>query len=91
VIDPKDFLAEEEKYFFSLNKIAGQKIKDITVMVSYEFDDPVFSLHSIEFEDGTSLFVEGEHDIAYIYEYGPFGNTTKFVVSPKQLRPSIED
>lgn len=85
----REFLAEGEKeFFFSLNKIAGSPIKDIVVMVSYEFGEPVLALQSIQFENGTSLFCGGEHDMAYISgNYGPHNKSTKFVVNLSDLRP----
>jgi hypothetical protein len=50
----------------SLNAISGQKVVDVYGYVSTEFGDPVFKLTRIELEDGTTLDVEGEHDMPYI-------------------------
>lgn len=66
--DEKAFLAEGSDYFFSLSKFVGQKIVDITGYPACPFGEstPVFKIYSIVFEDGTRVFVEGEHDTPYI-------------------------
>lgn len=50
----------------SLNKLFDRKVVDLYVSISREFDCGVLSVHSVLFDDGTSLSVDGEHDIAYL-------------------------
>ncbi len=66
--DDKEFLYDEKNTtFFSLTKLVGKKIADITGYPSDPFGgSPVFKLFQIIFEDGTSVFTEGEHDVPYI-------------------------
>jgi hypothetical protein len=66
--DNKEFLYDENNTtFFSLTKLTGKKIADITGYPSDPFGEaPIFKLFQIIFEDGTSSFVEGEHDVPYI-------------------------
>lgn len=58
-----------EKYgSIDLEKLVGRKILRIEGHPSSEFgtDTMVFQIHSIVFEDGKKVFVEGEHDCPYI-------------------------
>lgn len=66
--DVQPFLADGSDWKLSLSKFVGQKITDITGYPSCPFDEftPVFKIHSVVFEDGTEVFVEGEHDTPYI-------------------------
>ena len=61
---------DEVKYgglgFVDLTKLTGVKVAAIEGYISREFDDPVFQPYRIIFEDGTQVFVEGEHDHPYI-------------------------
>jgi hypothetical protein len=50
----------------SLRKLVGSEIVDVTGYVSGEFPDPVFKVSTIVFANGTHVWVEGEHDIAYL-------------------------
>lgn len=52
--------------WISLEKVVGKKIKEVQGYLSSEFGDPVFQLFRIYFEDGSSCFVEGEHDMPYL-------------------------
>jgi hypothetical protein len=65
--DKKDFLHGDSDTFFSLSKLVGKKIADITGYPTDPFGGtPVFKLHQIVFEDGTTVYAEGEHDVPYI-------------------------
>lgn len=57
-----------EKYGrIDLAKLVGKKILRVEGSVSSEFGDPlVFKLSCIVFEDGSSEYCEGEHDMPYI-------------------------
>ncbi len=55
-------------YELSLNELAGKPVSDIYGYISHEFEDPVFKLTRIILADGSSVDVEGEHDIPYIPE-----------------------
>ena len=69
--------------YISLVKVVGKKITDITGYITKEFGEPTFQLFAIEFEDGTDLWVEGEHDMPYVYEYGS--------KTPKGFNENIEE
>lgn len=62
----KEVLADEEKYFISLSKLTGKQVKDIQITLSKEHGDFSIKPFRIEFTDGTSSFVEGEHDHPYL-------------------------
>lgn len=64
-----DFSGEHDDWYLSLGKLAGKKIKDIGGYITGEFDDPTFKLCFIEFEDGSQLGCEGEHDMPYVVTY----------------------
>lgn len=68
----KDIKSDREKVYpgISLNKLLNSKIKDVEGCVSTEFGEATFSISRIVLEDGTVLFVNGEHDIAYIEPMG---------------------
>lgn len=59
---------ENDEGFISLTKIMGCKIKDIDGFIDDPFDNGVLVLRisKIYFEDGRSVFMEGEHDVVYI-------------------------
>lgn len=69
MIELKDTLVEGSNYRMSLVKLTGAKIKDIVGYLVNEWGEPNFKLVSIEFEDGTRLDVEGEHDMPYVIAY----------------------
>lgn len=52
----------------SLEKLTGKKVTRVEGYPSRTFDVPTFRLTSITLEGGTKLFVEGEHDHAYLCE-----------------------
>jgi hypothetical protein len=62
----KALLCAGSEYTISLTKLLGQRITDIRGTLSKEFGDPVFSISQFELEDGTLLYVEGEHDMPYL-------------------------
>jgi hypothetical protein len=64
-----DYRVEGSDYLLSYNKICGRKVKDIQGYITNEFDEPVFKLCYIQFEDGTIQGVEGEHDLPYLIDY----------------------
>jgi hypothetical protein len=62
-----EFLYEGSDYLFSLNKLLGKKVTDVVGYPTAPFGGtPLFRISQIIFEDGTSMFVEGEHDVAYL-------------------------
>ena len=61
---------EWSTYEIGLTKVVGKKVKEVKGYLSKELDEPVFKLCTIEFEDGTILGVEGEHDFPYLTSYG---------------------
>jgi hypothetical protein len=66
-IDKKKFLFGHDDWLFSLNRFTGKKVADITGYPSDPFGGtPIFKICQIVFEDGTAVFVEGEHDVPYI-------------------------
>lgn len=69
MITLKDVLVEEHDWQLSLVKLVGLKVKDIRGYITTEFGDPVIKLTEIEFEDGTELCCEGEHDMPYVVTY----------------------
>lgn len=65
---------ETSDYEIGLSKVLGRKIKEIHGYTSSEFDEPTFKLTKVEFEDGTFLGCEGEHDFPYLVHWGIKGN-----------------
>lgn len=65
-MNKNEYLSECSDYLLSYNKVSGKKIKDLIGYISTEFNDPIFKIVNILFEDNTSESVGGEHDIAYI-------------------------
>lgn len=49
----------------SLEKLTDKRIKDVEVSVTTGFGDPILSFHTILFEDGSRLSLEGAHDLVY--------------------------
>lgn len=49
-----------------LADVTGKKVDKIIGFVSNDFGDAVFVMQKIVFEDGSSIFCEGEHDIPYL-------------------------
>jgi hypothetical protein len=65
--DKKDFLYSEGDWRLSLSKLVGKKVVDVIGYPSDPFGaGPIFKVSQIVFEDGTTVYVEGEHDVAYI-------------------------
>lgn len=50
----------------SLNKLMGKNVVDIEGYVSTEFGEPTFKISQVIFDDGTSVWAEGEHDMPYL-------------------------
>lgn len=50
----------------SLSKLVESPIKDVVFSFSREWGMTSIILHSIEFEDGTHVLCEGEHDMPYV-------------------------
>ena len=74
-----------------LEELVGKKIKSIDGYISHEFDDPVFKLSKIIFEDDTFLWTEGEHDIAYVYNYGTDDILTDEMMEKAHAKEEAED
>ena len=62
----KDIQVPDSNYLLSLTKLLSCGIRDIHGYISKEFGDPVFKITKIILQDGKELWVNGEHDIAYI-------------------------
>lgn len=64
--------AKVDDYYVSLSKLVGREIKDILGVVGHPFsnDFATFSTLKVVFADGTELRFEGEHDEAYVLDYG---------------------
>jgi hypothetical protein len=74
-MDKKDFLYGNSDWEFSLSKLVGKRIADITGYPTDPFGGtPVFKIYQIAFEDGTAVFAEGEHDVPYIPADDEFNN-----------------
>lgn len=54
--------------YLSLASMTGKKIIDLEGYISQEFGlgAPVFNVSAVVFEDGTTIHLQGEHDIAYL-------------------------
>ncbi len=52
----------------SFSKLMGKPVADLHGYISHEFghSTPVFKISTVVFADGTSVWVEGEHDLPYI-------------------------
>lgn len=71
-------------YEIGLTLLIGKKVKEVRGYLSCEYDEPVFLLTKIEFEDGTMLGIEGEHDFPYLVTWGREG-------SPEFCKPYADD
>ena len=60
---------KDDKRYISLSKLTGKKIADIEGYISSPYGDALFIMSRIHFEDGSSLYCEGEHDMAYLSDY----------------------
>lgn len=56
-------------YEIGLTKMVGKKVKEVHGYLSEEFDDVTFKLTKIEFDDGTFVGCEGEHDFPYLVNW----------------------
>lgn len=61
-------ISQKRKYEISLNDVTGLKVTDVYGYVSEEFGDKIFKITRIQLGDGSTLDVEGEHDLPYIAE-----------------------
>lgn len=61
----KDIQIGNDGYEISLTKLVDKSIKDIRGYISTEYD-AIFKLTRVEFEDGTFMSFEGEHDFPYL-------------------------
>jgi hypothetical protein len=62
-------LRPDSKYgLLSLASMKGKKVIDMEGYISLEFglNAPVFNVSAVVFEDGTTIRLQGEHDIAYL-------------------------
>jgi len=66
----KDVQSDKHDWCISMEKMLPHNvgIKDIHGSITGEFGAPVFKLEWIELTDGTSICVEGEHDMPYLSE-----------------------
>jgi len=68
VVTLKDLKAGD--YEISLTKLIGKPIADVRGYLTAEFGEPIFKMTKVEFEDGTFLGCEGEHDLPYLVNWG---------------------
>jgi hypothetical protein len=61
-----DVKFDPNSFFMSLNKLLDKRVVDIRCGISKEWGEPVVTCYSILFDDGTSVSLQGEHDIIYI-------------------------
>ncbi len=64
-----DLRPDGEKFHISLAKLTGLGIKDLHGYITTEFGGFTFELSEIEFSDGSTCAIEGEHDCPYIMTY----------------------
>lgn len=69
MIRKEDVLVDGSDWFVSLTKLTGKTIKDIEMYPSMEFGEATLKVCWVIFEDGTRLWVEGEHDFPYVVDY----------------------
>jgi hypothetical protein len=65
-----DVKIPNSSYEIGLTRVLDKKIKEIRGYITDEFDNLTFKLTRIEFEDGTFLGCEGEHDFPYLVDWG---------------------
>jgi hypothetical protein len=76
----------------SLEKLVGKKIKDIRGTVGSPYASTVFSCSEVVFEDGTYMWFEGAHDLAYLYApLHPGPNIATFLVDLETLEEDEDD
>ncbi len=67
------YLAKGSDFELSLSKLMGKEVTDVLGYVDNEFgDDPedlVFNITNIQFKDGSTADVGGEHDLPYLESY----------------------
>jgi hypothetical protein len=67
--DKTPYLYKDDKHLplFSLSKFVGKKIVDVAGWPADPFGGaPLFQIWQIVFEDGSTVYLDGEHDVAYI-------------------------
>lgn len=63
----EDLTFDNGDMMVSLRKLTGKAILDIAGMIcDVQGFGPIFIAHRVDFEDGTHLNVEGEHDMAWL-------------------------
>lgn len=57
-----------KNFNIELGAFLGKRVTGIRGYASKEFGDdtPVFHVYSVDFDDGSSLSLDGEHDFAYV-------------------------
>ena len=60
------FMSDSSGHWLSLSKLVDKKIVDIVGYISTYGSGASFKLSKIIFEDGTFVFIEGEHDYPYV-------------------------
>ena len=65
-MDKESLMVDGSDYFIDLGKLFKVDVVSVHGYMSNEFDEPVFKITRINLSDGTSLHVEGEHDMPYI-------------------------
>lgn len=67
-------------YEIGLTKMVGKKVKEVHGYISIEFGEPTFKMTKIEFDDGSFVGCEGEHDFPYLVNYGQVNNLEEGVL-----------
>lgn len=89
--DKQQYLAEGSDYHVSIEKWLGVGVKDILIYFSTELGEVTAKLSKIVFDDGTMLYVEGEHDFPYLADAGK-STPAKFTCDEmERIRKLVDD
>lgn len=64
-----DLTMGDSGYEIGLTKLIGKSIKEVRGYLTGELGGVTFKMTRIEFEDGTMLGCEGEHDLPYVVNW----------------------
>lgn len=64
----EDCKFDDDRFYLSLSKVYGKKVKDLVGFISTPFDEDtyIFKISKVVFEDGTDEWLDGEHECAFI-------------------------
>lgn len=72
MVTRNDIRADGSNFLFSLTKLIGKKVSDITFYVTTVDETPLILICDVIFDDGSLMGVEGEHDIPYVTTYAKY-------------------